>query len=301
MDRLDAMATVIAAAEAGSLSAAARRLNTPLATVSRKVSELEARLGARLFVRSARRLTLTGAGQDYVAASKRILEEIGEAERAASGEYRAPRGDLAITAPVVFGRLHVLAVVTAFLQAFPEISVRLILVDRLLDLTEDRVDVAIRIGHLPDSGLIATRVGAQRRVICASPAYFAAHGEPATPEELSGHDCVTIEGLGSPAVWTFARGKSDVAVPLRSRLIVTTAEAAVDAAIAGVGIVRVFSYQAAEAVRAGALRVALSAFEPALWPVNLVHAKGSLTPIKLRAFLDFAAPRLKERLSRISL
>jgi DNA-binding transcriptional LysR family regulator len=299
MDRLDAMATVVAAAEAGSLSAAARRLKTPLATVSRKVSELEAHLGARLFIRSARRLTLTDAGQDYLAASRRILEEVGEAERAASGEYRAPRGDLVITAPVVFGRLHVLPIVTGFLQAYPEINVRLALADRVVDLAEDRVDVAVRIGPLPDSGLIATRLGAQRRLICASPAYFAAHGEPATPDDLSKHDCVTSEGLISPAVWIFAAGKSEVAIPLRSRLIVTTAEAAVDAAIAGVGLTRVFAYQAAEAVRIDALRVALSAFEPAPWPVNLVHAERSLTPIKLRAFLDFATPRLKQRLGRI--
>jgi DNA-binding transcriptional LysR family regulator len=299
MDRFDAMSLVVAAAEAGSLSAAARRLKTPLATVSRKVSELEARLGARVFIRSARRLSLTDAGQDYVAACKRILDDVGEAERAAAGEYRAPRGDLVITAPVVFGRLHALPVVTEFLRAFPDIDVRLTLADRLLDLVEDRVDLAIRIGPLPDSGLIATRLGALRRIVCASPSYFAAHGEPSTPEDLARHDCVTFEGLGAPAVWTFARGKSDIAIVVRSRLIVTTAEAAVDAAAAGVGVTRVFSYQAVQAAQEGALKVALSAFEPPPWPVSLVHADRSLTPLKLRAFLDFATPRLKDRLSRI--
>jgi DNA-binding transcriptional LysR family regulator len=169
MDRLESMATLLAAVEAGSLSGASRKLGMPLATVSRKVSELETHLRVRLLNRSSRRLTLTDAGRSYVAACKRILEDIGAAERAAAGEYSAPRGELIMTAPIVFGRLHVLPVVIAFLEAYPEIDVRLALADRVINLLEDHVDLALRIGELPDSSLVATRLGAIRRVVCASP------------------------------------------------------------------------------------------------------------------------------------
>ena len=210
MDRLESMSILVTAVEAGSLSAAARRLGMPLATVSRKVSELEAHLKTRLLNRSSRRLTLTDAGRSYVAACKRILEDVGEAERAASGEYSAPKGDLIITAPIVFGRLHVLPVVTEFLKAYPDIDIRIVLADRVVNLLEEHVDLAVRIGELPDSSLVATRVGAIRRVVCGSPAYFAARGTPKHPSELGTHDCVTFEGLMSPDAWTFTIGKSDV-------------------------------------------------------------------------------------------
>ena len=207
MDRLESMSILVAAVEAGSLSAAARRLGMPLATVSRKVSELEAHLKTRLLNRSSRRLTLTDAGRSYVAACRRILEDVGEAERAAAGEYSAPKGELIVTAPIVFGRLHVLPVAMEFLEAFPEIDLRLVLADRLLNLQEDHVDLAVRIGELPDSSLVATRVGPIRRVVCASPAYFAARGTPRDPGDLSDHDCITFEGLMSPRAWTFASGQ----------------------------------------------------------------------------------------------
>jgi len=293
MDRLDSMSILVAAAEAGSLSAAARRLGTPLTTVSRKVSELEAYLKTTLLNRSSRRLTLTDAGRSYVADCKRILEDVREAERAASGEYSAPKGDLIITAPIVFGRVHVLPVVAAFLKAHPHIDIRIVLADRMVNLLEEHIDLAVRIGELPDSSLVATRVGAIRRVVCGSPAYFAAQGTPKSPGELAAHDCVTFEGLMSPHTWTFRMGKADMPVTIRSRLIVNTAEAAIDAAIAGVGITRVLSYQVANAMRAGALALALEEFEPVPWPVSLVYAGQRLLPLKLRAFLDFAAPRLK--------
>src|SRR5262245_30800439 len=192
VDRLDAMATLIAAVEAGSLSAASRQLKMPLATVSRKVSELEAYLRTRLVNRTSRRLILTDAGQSYVVACKRILEEIGEAERAAAGEYSAPRGDLIITAPIVFGRLHVLPVVLEFLNAYSDIDIRLVLADRVVNLQEDRVDLAVRIGELPDSSLVATRVGSISRVVCGSPVYFAQRGMPKMPGDLSNHDCITF-------------------------------------------------------------------------------------------------------------
>ena len=301
MDRLEAMSILVAAVEAGSLSAASRRLGAPLATVSRKVSELEAHLRTRLLNRSSRRLTLTDAGYAYVAACKRILDDVAEAERAAAGEYSAPRGELIITAPIVFGRLHVLPVVAEFLRAYAEIDIRLALADHMVNLVEDHVDLAVRIGELPDSSLVATRVGAIRRVVCASPAYFAARGMPERPSDLSAHDCVTFEGLTAPDAWTFAVGRSNASAPIHSRLIVNTAEAAIDAAITGLGLTRVLSYQMMAAMRAGALAIALQAFEPAPWPVSLVYAGGRLLPLKLRAFLDFAAPRLKARLAESAL
>jgi DNA-binding transcriptional LysR family regulator len=296
MDRFDSMSILVTAVEAGSLSAAARRLGTPLATVSRKVSELEAHLKTRLLNRSSRRLTLTDAGRSYVASCKRILEDIEEAERAASGEYSAPKGDLIITAPISFGRMHVLPVVTAFLKAYPDIDIRLGLADRVVNLLDDHVDLAIRIGALPDSAMIATRVGAIRRVVCGSPAYFAARGTPQTPGELGVHDCVNFEGVTSPETWTFTTSKAETSVAIHSRLVVNTAEAAIDAAIAGLGITRVLSYQIAAALHAGELVIVLQDFEPEPWPVNLVYTSGRLLPLKLRAFLDFAAPRLKAAL-----
>ncbi|ANN56717.1 LysR family transcriptional regulator [Mesorhizobium loti NZP2037] len=299
MDRLEAMSLFVAAVEAGSLSAAARRFGVPLATVSRKVSDLERHLNTRLLNRSTRRLTPTDAGEAYLAACRRILDDVGEAERAAAGEYSAPTGELAITAPVVFGRLHVLPVVTGFLSAYPDVDIRLTLADRITQLVEDHFDLALRIGQLPDSSLVAIGVGSIRRVVCASPAYLAEHGTPTIPEDLGTHDCITFEGLSSAAPWSFAKGKTDVTVQVRSRLQVNTAEAAVDAAIAGVGLTKVLSYQVDAAVRSGMLRIVLQEFEPEPWPVSLVHAGHGLLPVKLRAFLDFAAPRLRERLARL--
>ena len=296
MDRLDSMAILVAAVEAGSLSAAARRLRTPLATVSRKVSELEAHLKTRLLIRANRRVTLTAAGESYVAACRRILEEVDEAERTAAGEFSAPRGELAVAAPIVFGRLHVLPITLAFLRTFPEIDIRLALADRMVNLMEEHIDAAVRIGALPDSSLVALRLGAVRRVVCASPAYLAAHGTPATPADLAVHACVAFEGLAA-ATWRFRAAKAELAVPIRARLSVNTAEAAIDAAVAGVGMTRVLSYQVAEALRAGALTLVLAEFEPEPWPVHLVHAGGRLLPLKLRAFLDYAAPRLKSVLA----
>jgi DNA-binding transcriptional LysR family regulator len=299
MDRFEAMTILVAAVDGGSLSAASRRLGKPMATVSRKVSELERMLGTRLLVRSSRRIGLTDAGRSYYAASKRILEEVDEAERAASGEYSEPRGDLVVTAPVVFGRLHVVPVVTAFLEAYPEIAVRLVLADRVVDLFEDRVDLAVRIGRLPDSSLVARRVGAIRLAVCASPAYFAARGMPRAPADLRAHDCIAFESLTAPDAWSFGTGRASVMAPVRCRLVVNTAEAAIDAALAGAGITRVLSYQIAHDLEADRLALALQSFEPEPWPVSLVHRGGALLPIKLRAFLDFAAPRLRASLARV--
>jgi DNA-binding transcriptional LysR family regulator len=298
MDRLDAMSLLLSVVDAGSLSAASRRLGIPLATVSRRIADLETHLKTRLLNRTSRMVALTEAGQSYVEACKRILEQVDEAERAAAGEYSVPKGDLTLTAPVVFGRLHVLPVAIAFLEAYPDIDLRLVLADRLINLAEDHVDLAVRIAALPDSGLIAARVGSIRRVVCGSPSYLARRGRPNHPNDLREHDCVTYGGLTASHAWRFVSGKDEMMVPVHSRLTVNTAEAAIDAAVAGLGLTRVLSYQVADARRDGTLERVLQAFEPAPWPVSLVYVGQSLLPLKLRAFLDFAIPRLKARLSQ---
>ncbi len=299
MDRLESMLILVAAVEAGSLSAAARRLHMPLATVSRKVSDLESHLKTQLLVRSTRKLTLTDAGQLYLAACRHILEDVREAERAASGEYSAPRGVLMLTTPIVFGRLHVLPIVVEFLQAYPQIDIRMVLADRVANLVEEHIDVAVRVGELPDSSLFATEVGFIRRVVCASPAYLAARGTPRHPLDLEAHDCINFDGLASPEAWWFTTEKGVTPVAVHSRLTVNTAESAVDAAIAGLGVTRVLSYQADTAVRSGKLAILLADFEPAPSPVSLVFVGHRLLPQKLRAFLDFTAPRLRADLARI--
>ena len=299
MDRLEAMSVLLAAVEGGSLSAAGRKLGLPLPTVSRKISELEARLNARLLVRSTRKLALTDAGAAYAAAARRILDEVSEAERAAAGEYASPRGELVVTAPVAFGRFHVLPVVADFLARFPDIDVRLSLLDRNARLIEDHIDAAVRIGALPDSAMTATRVGAVRRVVCGSPDFFARCGAPNRPQDLSKLACVSFDFLEPGEVWSFrALGrKAELPVRIRSRLVVNTAEAAVDAAVAGVGVTRVLSYQIARPLAEEKLRVVLKDYEPEPMPVSLIHAGRSPAPLKLRAFVDFVAPRLRARLS----
>ncbi len=302
MDRLEAMAVLVAAVETGSLSAAGRKLGMPLPTVSRKLSELEAHLRTRLLNRTTRRLMLTEAGSAYLEASKRILDEVGNAERLAAGEYSEPRGHLAVTAPIVFGRLHVLPVINAFLAKFPQIDVRLRLSDRYLHLIDDHIDVAVRLGRLSDSSLKATRVGAVRYVICASPRYLENHGTPKTPQDLSALDCITFDDAATATVWNFAARaarKKMQPVQIRSRLSVNTAEAAIDAAVAGVGVTRVLSYQAAEAVARGKLKIVLGAFEREPLPVHLVHAGQGALALKTRSFLEFAALRLRQRLAAL--
>ena len=297
MDRLEAMSILIAVVDAGSLSAASRQLAMPLATVSRKVGELEAHLKTRLLQRTTRQLSLTEAGEFYVASCRRILEDVGEVERATTGEYATPKGYLVATAPVVFGRQHVVPVMASFLEHYPEIQSRLFLIDRNVHLLEDHVDVAIRIGHLPDSSLVAIRVGETRPVVCASPGYLAAHGTPETPDDLANHECISFEGLNSSRTWPFSDGKAEHVVPIHSRLVTNTAESAVDAAALGAGLTRVLSYHVDDAVRLGRLQLVLEKFELAPMPIHLVHAGQAPLPLKLRAFLDFMSPRLKARIA----
>ena len=299
MDRLESMRILLAVVDAGSLSAAARRLGMPLASVSRKVAALESHLGTRLLHRTTRQLSLTEAGGAYVAACRRILDEIGEAERTATGEYMTPKGELTITAPVVFGRLHIVPVVAAFLAHYPEIEIKLVLTDRVMHLMDEQVDVAVRIGELPDSGCMATRVGTVRRVVCASPAYLARHGTPMAPGELAAHACVSFEVLESRRAWDFGTGKSKQSVPVHARLAVNTVDAAIAAATLGAGLIRVLSYQVMDALRDDALRIVLAPFEAAPLPVSLLHKGQAPLPLKLRAFFDFVTPLLRAR--RLSL
>ncbi|MFM0472537.1 LysR family transcriptional regulator [Paraburkholderia strydomiana] len=299
MDRLEAMSILVAAAETGSFSAASRKLRMPLPTVSRKVAELEAHLNARLLVRSTRKLTLTEAGVAYLAACKQILEQVSEAESAAAGEYSTPRGELVVTAPIVFGRLHMLPIVSDFLATFGEITVRLVLADRNLHLLDDHIDVALRIGKLPDSSMVARQVGTVTRVACASPHYLAQAGEPETPADLMRFSCVNFDSLPSGDVWNFATSSGPhEAVPIHARLSVNTAEAAIDAAMAGVGVTNVLSYQAARAVDEGKLKLVLRSFEPEPIPVSIMHAGQGKLPLKTRSFIDFAVPRLRAALAR---
>jgi DNA-binding transcriptional LysR family regulator len=298
MDRIEAMTTLLAVVEAGSLSAASRKLRVPLTTVSRRISDLEAHLKTQLLNRSSRRVTLTDAAETYIQACRRILDEVDEAERVVSGEYRAPQGELTVTASMALGRLHVVPVAAAFLKAYPDILLRLRLSDRVVPLQEEHVDLGIRIGALPDSGIVARRIGSVRRVVCASPDYLLSRGRPETPNDLASHDVVSFTGFVHAESWDFQIGGATASVPVRSRLQVDAAEAVVEAALAGTGIVRLFSYHVAEAVKDGRLSLLLEAFETQPLPVNIVYLGGGLLPLKVRAFLDFAAPRLKARLER---
>jgi len=300
MDRFEAMRTLVAAIDGGSLSAASRTLNVPLPTVSRRVSDLEAMLGSQLVVRTSRKLLLTEAGAAYVGSARRVLEELAEAERAASGEYRAPRGELLVTAPITFGALNIAPIVHAFLAAYPEVSVRLVLSDGVIDIVESHVDVAVRIGRLPDSALVARRVGEIQWVVCGSPHYLARKGTPEVPTDLDEHDCIAFEGLQRYREWPFAGPEGIRQVTISPRFSVNTADGVVGGAVAGLGLARVLSYQAEASVRDRAVVPVLSQWAPPPLPVHLVHAQHQPQPLKLRAFVDFVSPRLQARLKAIA-
>jgi DNA-binding transcriptional LysR family regulator len=297
MDRLEAMSVIVAVTETGSFSAASRRLNTPVATVSRKVAELEARLNAQLFQRSSRQMTLTDAGRSYIEACRRIIEQVDDAERAVSGEYRAPKGDLAVTAPWGLGHMHLVPIATEFLTAYPEIALRLVLTDRIVNTVEENIDISIRIGTLADSSLIATRIGSVRTVLCASAGYLAGRGQPKAPDDLVNHDCISIADNAAQRTWKFSKAGREITAPIRSRLIVNDSEAAIDAAIAGAGIARVMSYKMEAARRAGTLTVLLKPYELEPLPMHIVYTERKPMPLKIRAFLDWVIPRLKARLA----
>ena len=300
MDRLEAMSVLLAVVEAGSISAASRKLKVPLATISRKVSELEAHLKVRLLMRSNRNISLTEAGQSFVAASRRILQELGDAERDASGENVTLKGELVLSAPIALGRFYLLPVVEEFLRDYPSIDVRMMLADRRMNLIEDHIDIGLRVGELNDFSLVAKKVGTVRRVVCASPAYLKRRGIPKTPADLKEHDCITFENTLSSQAWTFTVGKTRKSFPIHSRLIVSTAEAACDAAVAGVGLTRMLDYQVAAPLRAGALKLVLESCKSSPKPVHLIYEAGQHLPLKIRTFLDYAGPRLKKALGAIA-
>jgi DNA-binding transcriptional LysR family regulator len=300
MDRLEAMSVFVAIVDGGSLSAAGRKLNVPLATVSRKLADLEAHLNTRLLTRSTRKLVLTDAGRDYLAACRQILEQVDEAERAASGAYANVKGQLVIAAPIVFGRLHVMPVAVAFLEMHPEVDIQLRLGDRNVNLIEEHVDVALRIGALPDSNLVATQVGEIRRMVCASPAYVERFGSPSSLDELASHQCISFDGLDAADAWVFAGNGADRRqVAVRSRMTVTTADAAIAAAALGLGLTRVLSYQVADALRDGRLVRVLADDEPPAVPASLIYPGQGRLPMKTRAFIDFAVGRMRANLQAL--
>ena len=300
MDRLEAMSVFAAIVDGGSLSAAGRRLGVPLATVSRKLADLEAHLKTRLITRSTRRLVLTDAGRDYLAACRQILDQVEEAERVASGAYADVKGQLVIAAPIVFGRLHVVPVAAEFLELHPAVDAQLRLSDRNVNLIEEHVDVALRIGTLPDSSLVATPVGAIRRVVCASPAYLKRFGAPHLLSDLAAHRCISFDGLDAASAWAFAGDDGEKRqVPVHSRMTVTTADAAIAAAVLGLGLTRVLSYQVADAVRDGRLVRVLADKEPPAVPASLIYTGQGRLPMKTRAFIDFAVARIRERLQAL--
>ncbi|MCJ8143934.1 LysR family transcriptional regulator [Ancylobacter sp. A5.8] len=298
MDRFEAMSVLLAVVEAGSLSAGARRLRAPLATVSRKVGDLEKHLGVRLILRTSRGIVLTEEGRSFVAASRRILEQLDAADRQAGGDYGDVRGGLHVTAPIAFGERHLLPIALDFIKEHPEINLRLTLADRQIRLDDEHIDVALRIGHLADSALIATRIGTVRRVICASPAYLARHGVPRQPDDLATHDGISFQGFAMAPEWRYRRDSAAFTVEPRPKLAVNTTEAAIQAALAGIGIARLLSYQVAEQLRSGALQEVLTELAPEPLPVNLIHAPAQPLARKVRSFIDWTAPRLRERMAR---
>jgi DNA-binding transcriptional LysR family regulator len=301
MDRFESMSAFVAVTKAGGFSAASRQIGLPLPTVSRHVAELEAHLGVRLFHRSTRQVVLTEAGQNFYVVCQRLLEDLKDAEAVVSNEYRAPKGNLTVTAPMGFGRLHLQPVATEFLAAYPEINLRLMLADRVVDLVDEHVDLALRITALADSTMIARTLGHVRMVVTASPQYLAKRGIPTHPSELIDHDCIAWSALGPREVWVFDKGGVDVPYPIRPRLTTNSAESAIAAAVAGLGLAQTTCYQAEQGVREGKLKILMESFECARTPISLVHASHRLLPLKLRAFIDFAAPRLSERIHEVSL
>lgn len=287
MDRLDEFAVFLAVLETGSLAGAARRLRRSPPAVTRTLAALEARIGERLVERTTRRLAVTDAGRRLAAAARPVLA--GYEAAVAQSEAGALRGHLRVSAPLVFGRRHMAPVVAAFLEAHAEVTAELVLNDRNLDLVDEHLDVALRIGALADSGLVARKVGEVRRVVAASPAYLAARGVPARPSDLAGHDIVYSSTQPGPTEWRFAGGE---AVRLRPRLMVNAVEPVVAAAVDGRGITRVFSYQLADELADGRLVRLLGEHEPPPIPVQLVTATGRLLPPRVRTFLDFAAGEL---------
>jgi DNA-binding transcriptional LysR family regulator len=296
MDRLQAMKVFVKVAETESFAAAARQLLMSPPGVTRAVAGLEAAIGARLFTRTTRSVKVTEAGKRYFEDCRRILLEIEEADAAAGGSYATPAGTLMVTAPVSFGQLHVLPVLLDYLTRHPGVAVQTMFVDRLVNLVDEGVDVAVRIGHLPDSGFHAVPVGHVDRVLCASPAYLAQAAPLDEPAHLANHRLVVSTGAWASSEWRFGQDTKQ-AVNIRPRLQCNTNDAAIAAAVAGWGVTRVLSYQVRQHVDAGRLQVLLPAHQEAPIPVHLVHGAGRQAPAKVRAFVELAAVRLRQVLA----
>jgi DNA-binding transcriptional LysR family regulator len=293
MDRLEAMQVFVAVAESAGFAAAARRLGMSPPSVTRAIASLEDRIGTELLKRTTRTVRVTEAGARFLVDSRRILAELEEAERFAGDLHGKLRGQLAVTASATFGRLFVSPIVLEFLAMHSQASVRTLFVDRIVDLVDEGLDVAVRIAELPDSTLSAIRVGTVRRVLCAAPAYLSKRGIPERPRDLSEHDTIAFgAGVAEPE-WRFERKGKRFVHESRARLVVNTVELALAATVAGYGFSLLFSYQVEADVRAGRLRIVLPEFEPAPVPVHVVHAGGKRPSAKVRSFVDLAVDRLR--------
>lgn len=293
MDRLQAMTTFVAVVDSGGFASAARKLNQSPPVVTRAVAELEERLGLRLLTRTTRVVRVTDAGARFAEDCRRILADIEAAETTATGTHDAPRGTLTITAPVLFGQLYVTPILVSYLQQFAQVEASCLFLDRVVNVVEEGIDVAVRIGELPDSSLQATRVGRVRRVLVAAPAYLAAHGVPRRPEDLAEHTIVSAAGVTPASEWRFNDAGKPLLQRVQPRLRTTTNDSAIAAAVAGLGLTRLLSYQVAEHVRSGALQLVLEDFETAPLPVHVVHHEGRRATRKVRAFVDLAVERLR--------
>ena len=286
MDRLRTMSVFVAVAEESGFAAASRRLNMSPPAVTRAVAELEQRLGARLLHRTTRSVRVTDAGRRYLADCRRILGEIEEIDAHAAGIHGMPRGMVSVTASILFGRMVVAPQLLGLLDRYPEISVTTMFVDRVVHLVDEGMDVAVRIADLPDSSLSAVRVGSVRRVLCASPDYLAAHGRPATPPELVGHQIIDFVNMTPGGEWVFDGGGKGHTFRPQSRFRVNSADAAIATVLAGRGITRVLSYMIAPQLAAGTLELVLDDHGPPRLPVHVVHKEPGQTSARIRAVVD---------------
>ncbi|HTV19817.1 MAG TPA: LysR family transcriptional regulator [Polyangiaceae bacterium] len=291
MDKLRAMQTFATIVDAGSLTAAARATQSSLPAVVRLLAALEAELGSRLLQRTTRRIALTDAGRRYLERCRQVLALVHEAEAELRAEQTQPRGQLRVTAPVLFGTRHVAPGITAFIQRYPEVSVDVVLLDRVVNLVEEGIDVGVRIGPLDDSSLIARPVASMRRLTVAAPSYLARHGTPSHPKELAAHDCVRVTH-GRDSVWSYQAEGRPLRVSVHGRLGLNQTLAAVQACAAGLGIGSFAAYQVAPELASGALRLLLERFEPAPAPVHIVYSEARLVPARTRAFVDFMREHL---------
>jgi len=301
MDRIDAMKVFVVALDEGSLAGAGRKLGRSPAAVSRAIAFLEAHVGAELLHRTTRSIRLSEAGERYAAACPRVLAELDEADNVAGGERAAPRGTLMLSAPVISGEMVLRPILDAFLDAYPTVSARLMLVDRAVNLIDEGVDVALRIGELADSSMVATRIGEVRRVVVAAPRYLKQNPRIEEPGDLAKHQIITMAHL--PNSWTFpplAGSSMPRTVQVTPRLVTNSIRGAVASAAGGRGVALFFLYQVSEQVQNGELEIVLAGHEPAALPVHVITPQGRLSVPKVRAFLDFAVPRLRSHFARLA-